>query len=152
MMFIDTASKAVVEARFLSNGCGYMVAAADALAERLEGLRITDLNGAYENELTAAIEKTLSPFPEDRKHCLKIAIDSLREALADHRSLLIEEFAGEKVLICTCFGVAEETIESVIGKGKALTVDEVAEACRAGTGCGSCRMLIQEMLDAADSK
>ena len=87
-------------------------------------------------------------FPPDRHQCATVCIEALRGAFADFRIRQIEEFQGEKALICTCFGVSEETIESHIRKCRLETVDEVARACNAGSGCGSCRMLIQEIIDA----
>jgi NAD(P)H-nitrite reductase large subunit len=50
-------------------------------------------------------------------------------------------------LICTCFGISEDTIQSVISETGAETVEAVGDACNAGTGCGSCRFLIQELID-----
>jgi NifU-like protein len=84
----------------------------------------------------------------DRRQCADIAIEALHAAFAHLRSRRIEEFTGEKALICTCFGVSEETIETNIRVRHLKTVDDVADACNAGSGCGSCRMLIDEMLDA----
>jgi NifU-like protein len=71
----------------------------------------------------------------------------LQDAFADFRAFQIEEFAGEKALICTCFGVSEERIEKAITENNLQTVEEVGEFCRAGTGCGSCQPLIQEIID-----
>jgi NifU-like protein len=71
----------------------------------------------------------------------------LRLGLADYRTYAIEEFRGERALICTCFGVSEESVQRYIEAEMPETVAEVTAACRAGGGCGSCRMLIQEMID-----
>ncbi|HMQ03724.1 MAG TPA: iron-sulfur cluster assembly scaffold protein [Pyrinomonadaceae bacterium] len=147
MMLIDAESKKIGEAKFISNGCGFMVAVADTLAEHLRERRLTELNGVSVDDLKAAIEQALGPFPQDRVQCLQVAIESAKQALANHRSFIIEEFAGEKALICTCFGVSEDEIESVIRDSGACSVEMVADACRAGTGCGACRMMIQEMID-----
>lgn len=146
-MLIDVRSKIVVEAGFVSNGCGYMVAAADATVVEIDGREITTLGPGNAGEIRRAVGSVLGSFPGARDHCVDAVLDALQAALADHRSHLIEEFRGEKALICTCFGVTEETVERFIADKAPETVDEVAKACRAGSGCGSCRMLIQEMLD-----
>ena len=48
---------------------------------------------------------------------------------------------------CTCFGVTEERLEGVIRGLKDPSVEAVGDVCNAGMGCGSCRMLIEEMID-----
>lgn len=140
------AQKNIKDAKFKSNGCGYTIAAADVLAEKIVGKNLTALHGL--NDLKAEIEIELEKFPVSRKHCLEICVDALSQAFADFRALQIEEFAGEKALICTCFGVSEERIEKIIIENEVETVEEIGEICNAGTGCGSCQFLIQEMLDA----
>ncbi len=148
-LLIDKKSKTILQAKFLSNGCGFMIAAADTLAEKLIGSRLTDLGGSDEDYFFQYVQNETGQYPTERQDCSKVAINALGEALAHHRSLVIEEFAGEKALICTCFGVSEDSIETAIRQGGANTVELVAEVCRAGSGCGSCRLLIQEMLDLA---
>ncbi len=146
---IDRETKTIREAKFVTNGCGYLIAAADALAEKMAGKSLTELHSLDARVLEFAIESELGEFSENRKHCLVLATESLQSALADFRRLQIEEFAGEKALICTCFGVSEETIENLIGEKSFVTVEEVTDACNAGGGCGSCQPLIQEILDTA---
>ncbi|MGC2238185.1 MAG: iron-sulfur cluster assembly scaffold protein [Pyrinomonadaceae bacterium] len=144
---IDAKTKEILEAKFKSNGCGFLVAAADVLAEKVSGKKLTELHGLDENELRAEIEAELETFPENRRHCAKICLDALHRAFSEFRAFQIEEFAGEKALICTCFGVSEETIEKVIAENSLQNVEEVTDACNAGGGCGSCRFLIQEIID-----
>ena len=50
----------------------------------------------------------------------------------------------EKV-ICTCTGTTQAKIEQLIAKG-ADTVDKISSATGANTGCGSCDILILELL------
>lgn len=144
---IDKDVKQIREARFKTNGCGFMIAAADTLAAEITGKRLTELHGLEEELLRREIEASLEEFPAGRSHCAEVCIEALHAALADFRRSQIEEFAGEKALICTCFGVSEETVERVISENQADTVEEVTEICQAGGGCGSCQFLIQEMID-----
>jgi NifU-like protein len=108
-----------------------------------------DLHGLGDDELGSAVSDALGSSPEGRLHCFETAFSALRAAFADHRARLIDEFTGEKALVCTCFGVTEERIELFIATSSPDDIDEVTAATRAGGGCGSCRMLIQEMLDLA---
>ena len=144
---IDAQTKEIEEARFKTGGCGFLIAAADVLAETVKGKKLIELHGLVENEFRAKIESELELFPAHRAHCLKICLDALQAAFADFRAFQIEEFAGEKALICTCFGVSEETIERAVAENRLETVEEVIDICKAGGGCGSCRFLIQEIID-----
>lgn len=132
-----------------TNGCGYMLASADILTEAVEGRELGDLHGLNDERLTTIIENSIGILPPERRQCAAVCIDALRAAFAEYRSSQIDEFRGEKALVCTCFGVTEETIDHLIASSRPGSVDEVTVACRAGSGCGSCRMLIQEMLDNA---
>ena len=144
---IDTDSKRVIDANFVSNGCGFMLAAADVLARNIIGRRLVDLNTLDESGLAGYTSRELGEIPGRRDECVKACIRALCSAFSDHRAKQIEEFRGEKELICTCFGVTAETIELQIAQRGLETVDDVTQICNAGGGCGSCRMLIQEMLD-----
>lgn len=132
---------------FRSNGCGYMLAAADAIIEYLTEKFLTELHGLKSDELIGVIESELGHLPSDRKHCIQTVIDAVRSAFAEYRRSRIEEFAGERALICTCFGVSEEKIENVIKQQSATTVEEIGHLTNAGIGCGSCQMLIRDIID-----
>ena len=132
---------------FRSNGCGYMLASAEVLADHITRLDPRELHGLKNDDLGAVIFEQLKDIPNDRELCAESAIDALRAAFADLRVRRVEEFRGEEALICSCFGVTETAVEGVIATGEVATVDDVTDACRAGGGCGACRMLIQEMLD-----
>lgn len=124
-----------------------MLAAADILADAITGKDLSDLHGLADPKLTAWIEAEIGAIPSERHQCAAASFEALHNAFADLRSRQIEEFRGETALICTCFSVSEDTIANFIEQNSPTTVDDVAAACRAGGGCGSCRMLIQEMLD-----
>lgn len=124
-----------------------MVAAADVLAGVIDGRHLADLHGLDAERLGSSISEALGAVPADRAHCLEVCIGALRAAFAAYRSKCVEEFRGEKALICTCFGVTEDTIELCVEKDPGITVDEIGVKYRAGSGCGSCRMLIQEIID-----
>jgi bacterioferritin-associated ferredoxin len=52
------------------------------------------------------------------------------------------------MFVCLCHVTTDSEIRNAIESG-ASTVEEVGESCGAGTGCGGCRSLIHEMLEAA---
>jgi bacterioferritin-associated ferredoxin len=53
------------------------------------------------------------------------------------------------VLVCHCHRICDRTIRESIREG-ARSIDEVGDACRAGTGCGGCRPAIAGLLRAED--
>ncbi len=144
---IDLESKKIIKSSFKSNGCGWTIAAADVLAEIIVGRRLTDFHAVDKNFLQTEIVSILGEFPAGRGHCASICTDAIEAATADFRRRQIEEFTGEKALICTCFGISEETIEILVSRNRIETVEEVTDLCNAGGGCGSCRFLIQEIID-----
>ena len=144
---IDVSSKEIKDAKYKTNGCGFTIAAAEVLTGKIVGKKLTELHGLKNEELAAEIESELDSFPAGRKHCAEICLDALHAALDDFRSFQIEEFTGDKALICTCFGVSEDEIENVIEKNAVESVEEVTNICNAGGGCGSCVMLIRELID-----
>lgn len=135
----------VEEVGFRAGGCGYVIAAAEIIAEQIAGVALSKLRAlaVIESELHSRI----GPIPAERAHCVNICLDGMQNALADYRTKQIAAWNGDEALICSCFGVAESDIESVISSGGLTTVEEVGEKCNAGIGCGSCQPMIQEILD-----
>ncbi|WP_262296783.1 nitrate reductase [Microvirga sesbaniae] len=54
-------------------------------------------------------------------------------------------------IVCACFSVGANRIAAAVADG-AASVDAVGEAVRAGTNCGSCRVEIRRLIDAATLK
>jgi NifU-like protein len=146
---LQISDQKIADAKFKVSGCGYLLAAADLLAETIVDKQLGELHGL--EKFKQIIEKELGNFPAERKHCAELAVETLQSAFNDFRFRRLEEFSGEKALICTCFGVSEETVEEIISENNCETVEEVADICNAGSGCGSCRLLIQEIIDASEN-
>jgi len=51
------------------------------------------------------------------------------------------------MLVCHCKGLSDRDVERTIRSG-ACSRGELARACGAGTVCGGCRPLIDQLLDA----
>ena len=139
----------VMDSGFRTNGCGYMAAAGDLLCSELSGKELAELHGL--EDLEEELRSRLGSTACERVDCFAAVAEAVRSAFRDHRERRVEEFTGEKALICSCFGVSEDTILRYVENNGAATVDRVAASLRAGSGCGSCRMLIQELIDSAGS-
>jgi NifU-like protein len=145
---INAASHVVTEAKFKATGCGFLIAAAEALALMVNGLTVGEAGQLSEGRLAeTAIVEHLRDVPPDRMHCVRLCRDALAEAIKHYRRTTLEEWTGEEALICTCFGVSEKTIEHEIHTRSLSTIKEVTMACNAGGGCHSCHPLIEDILE-----
>jgi NifU-like protein len=142
---IDPATKNIEDIRYSTNGCGVMVAAAETIVTETRKTRLTDLHGSL--QIARSMLMSFSEVPIGRTHCIEVALQAFRNALAQHRAKLIEEFHSETALICTCFGVTEETIVDLIENKYMRDISDISAACNAGLGCGSCQMLVRELID-----
>ena len=144
---IETDTKEILDARFQTNGCGFVIASAAILTEKIIGKRLNELHGLDKQNLQSEIEGELGTIEIHRRHCFDLTFDALQNSFAAFRTSQIEEFSGERALICTCFGVSEDAIENLIKEKSLETVEEITDICNAGGGCGSCQPLIQEIID-----
>ena len=129
-----------------------MLAAADLFSKWLSHRKLSELHGLNDLELLDLFEKEFPSIPSDRAECVRLCIVAIGSALAEYRASRVAEFTGDSALVCSCFGVSEDTIANEIINYSLETVDEVASRCNAGSGCGSCRMLIEELLSAVDNR
>ncbi len=143
----DDSTGNVSAVRFNSNGCSYMVAAAEALCSRLSGQSVESLGGLGGDQLAELLTAELGGIPDDRGHCAATCVTAVKKAFADRRERRAAGSLTGSTLICSCFGVGEAEIRGVIESIGADSVADVTAACNAGGGCGSCQMLIQELID-----
>ncbi len=143
---IDTEAQRVVDAGFKASGCGYLIAYASVVTEIIKGLTTADAAKSC-----GLLQETLYEYfgvpPEEKRHCILLCSEALREAVARYSQRVRDEWTGEEALICTCFGISEKRIEEVIAEEGLRTVREVTRVCNAGGGCGSCQPLIAEMIE-----
>lgn len=52
------------------------------------------------------------------------------------------------MIVCLCLARSDRTIRAAIARG-ALSLDELAAACDAGTGCGACLPALERMIEEA---
>ncbi|HEX8773482.1 MAG TPA: iron-sulfur cluster assembly scaffold protein [Pyrinomonadaceae bacterium] len=139
---IDPARQTITDVRFKALGCGFLIACASALTETVRELPVSKAAVLTEEAITG----WFGGLPAEKLHCAALCREALHLALADYHSARQEEWTDEEALICTCFGVSEKSIERVIRVRSLRTVKQVTAACNAGGGCGSCHMLIEDIL------
>lgn len=86
-------------------------------------------------ELLLAYERG-SRLPLDRSTLLRLDDPAALEATVS---------AGPDDLLCRCSGATHGEVAHAVQSG-CMSVAEVGDACRAGTGCGGCRATIEAML------
>ena len=133
-------SHCIAEAKFRSAGCSALVASLSMLTERVRGMSPA--------EAAIIARSAFSPFSEHTE-CARLAADALRTAIQKYSDAVRDEWNGDEALICTCFCVSEQVIETEIAQKGLTEVAEVTRACNAGGGCGSCHPLIEEMIATA---
>lgn len=139
---LKIANNFIINAKFKVAGCGFLFAAADLWCEKNIGENINQ-----DFDLFKIIQDELGEFKSSRQHCIELVEQAWQMAINDFRGSQKNDWNGDEILICTCFGVSEQTIETGIADNLLTTVEEVTQICRAGGGCGSCQPLIQEILD-----
>ncbi|HEV2915251.1 MAG TPA: iron-sulfur cluster assembly scaffold protein [Pyrinomonadaceae bacterium] len=140
---IDATRQTVTDAKFKTLGCGYLIACASVLTEAVKELAL----GRAATLSTDAITDWFGSLPPERMDCAALCREALHAALADYHSARLEEWTGDEALICTCFGVSENSIERAIHALALRTVEQVTRTCNAGGGCRSCHPLIEDILD-----
>ena len=83
---------------------------------------------------------------EGREHCVALACEATLAAISNYSDSARQEWIGDDALICSCFGVSEQTIEIAIRRQGLRTIEAVTSVCKAGGGCRSCYPLIQDIL------
>ncbi len=131
---------------FHTNGCGYLAASAKVLFDSLRGTELRQLQGLDDADLLKASEAAVGPLGQ-RRQCAEVCIAALHKAFEAYRARSIAEYRGDTALICSCFGISEDAIADSIRTNGHSTVEEVSAHLMAGRGCGSCRGLIEEIID-----
>jgi len=136
-------SQEITDVRFQAIGCSSLVSCASILTETVKGRTTAE---AAEVAQSKALSQ-LGSIPPAKTACSALCCDALLSAIQNFSDARRAQWNGDDALICTCFGVAESTIERAIAAQSLTTIAEVTAACRAGAGCRSCYSLIQDILD-----
>ena len=73
----------IIESRFITDGCGTSIACGSMLTEMITGKTIEGALAITSEELL----RSLDGLPEEYVHCSVLAVNVLREAIADYRKL-----------------------------------------------------------------
>ena len=143
-------SQHITEAKFKAAGCSGLVASASFLTGTIIGK--TTGEAAALGQRPEVLNHLACGRAEGRTECAKLVCEALLSAIATYSGSVRDEWNGDEALICTCFGVSEQTIEREIREKQLLTIAEVTRECNAGAGCRSCYPLIEDIIEEVNSK
>ena len=138
-------SKNIDAARFKAAGCSRLLSACATITEAIEGLSTAEAAARVRNISHREFELLGEPA-EGREHCVALACGATLAAISNYSDSARQEWIGDDALICSCFGVSEQTIEIAIRRQGLRTIEAVTSVCKAGGGCRSCYPLIQDIL------
>jgi nitrogen fixation NifU-like protein len=143
LMLLQIKDDVITGVRWKTYGCASAIASTSMLSEIIKGMNIRD---AYTIRPQDLVEK-LGGLPEYKIHCSVLGDKALRAAI-DHylektgRPGIFKEPATE---ICRCLSITDKDIEDAFNHG-ARTWEELQQATKIGTVCGSCKKKAQDLL------
>lgn len=145
---VNDRAKTIESVRFRTNGCGFMTTAGEMIARSFNRHELAAIGGFNEALVLSLLSEQVGPIPTEREHCVATAAEAFKKALSAYRAKAASEYNGESPLVCSCYGISEDGVNAVIRQFEITELSEYMKHSRAGTGCGSCRMIIEEMIDA----
>ena len=143
MLKIDPSTEVIEDAAFQTYGCGSAIASSSALTEMLKGKTLKEAEKITNQEIV----DYLGGLPPEKMHCSVMGREALDAAIANYHGLSYENSHDDGELICHCFGVGINKIKKAVWENHLTTVEEVTNYTKAGGGCGSCKMRIEEIID-----
>ena len=144
MLKINPTTDIIEDAAFQTYGCGSAIASSSALTEMLIGKSLAEA----EKITNQQIADYLGGLPAEKMHCSVMGREALDAAIANYHGKSYEHIHDEDgEIICHCFGVGANKIKKVVWENHLTTVEEVTNYTKAGGGCQSCHMRIEEIID-----
>ena len=147
MMLLKIKDDVITDVRWKTYGCASAIASTSMLSETIKGMKIEDAYKIKPEDLVAK----LGGLPSFKIHCSVLGDKALRAAIDDYlkktgrEGILVEE----STVICHCIGITDKDIEAAFKNG-ARNWQQLQEATKIGTVCGSCKEKAEEILHGLD--
>ena len=147
LMLLKIKDDVITDVRWKTYGCASAIASTSMLSETIKGMKIED---AYKIKPEDLVTK-LGGLPSFKIHCSVLGDKALRAAIDDYlektgRKGMLKE---ETSVICHCMGITDKDIENAFQNG-ARTWEQLQQATKIGTVCGSCKEKAEELLHGLD--
>ncbi|MCD6109227.1 iron-sulfur cluster assembly scaffold protein [bacterium] len=145
---VDHITDTVVECKWRTFGCASAIASTSILSEMVTENGGMSIDKAFKIKPQDIVER-LAGLPDRKIHCSVLGDKALRAAINDYfrKSKQEGRIVKDKAkVICTCLNVTNHEIEDAVLEGK-LTYEEVQKKTKCGTGCGSCKSRIEELIE-----
>lgn len=80
-IYLRVNDRRIVEATFMTDGCGPSVACGSKLTTMIQGISIGKAGELSKDDLLTALDG----LPEESLHCAELAVNTLQEAIANYR-------------------------------------------------------------------
>ncbi|NCD33592.1 MAG: Fe-S cluster assembly protein NifU [Spartobacteria bacterium] len=134
----------IADVKFKTFGCASAIASASILTEMVKGLTIEEAAHVSNSQIVTK----LGGLPDQKLHCSVMGEEALKAAICNFKT---GKHATRKTpvgrIICNCFGVTENDIESAVRDHHLTAVDQIGDLTKAGTACGSCKDDIKDIID-----
>ncbi|MCL2264883.1 MAG: iron-sulfur cluster assembly scaffold protein [Treponema sp.] len=143
LMLLKIKDDVITDVRWKTYGCASAIASTSMLSETIKGMKIEEAYKIKPEDLVAK----LGGLPSFKIHCSVLGDKALRAAIDDYldktgrSGLLVEEAA----VICHCLGITDKDIEAAFKNG-ARNWEQLQQATKIGTVCGSCKEKAEEHL------
>ncbi len=145
-IYLKVKDGVIVDVKFETFGCGSAIASASALTEMIKGKTIEEAKKITNKD----IADFLGGLPPQKMHCSVMGREALEVAIKNYEGKSDEKVHVEKEdegrIVCQCFGVSEGLIKKTIVENNLKSVEEITNYTKAGGGCGSCLMELEEIL------